>query len=164
MYVVHPKLGVTSTKRVSHLVILDSFKSYNPQYHNCRNSLPLRAFTNTFIRSYNQQSHNCHKLPPSESISNIYKFLLPGYGRGFILPEQSHIPINPKSFKSLHQVKVGTLKQSPIITSNIIPLNHLFYKPTTMKRICIAKIPLNKDFKPLCQITFVSCVDSLKHL
>ena len=53
MYVVHPNLGVTSTKRVSHLVTLNSFKSYNPQYHNCRKlSLSLRAFTNSFNRSY----------------------------------------------------------------------------------------------------------------
>ena len=52
MYVVRPNLGVTSTKRVSHLVTLDSFKSYNPQYHNCCKLSSLRAFTNTFIRSY----------------------------------------------------------------------------------------------------------------
>ena len=53
MYVVHPNLGVTSTKRASHLVTLDSLKVTISNDIIAVHFLLLRAFTNTFIGSYN---------------------------------------------------------------------------------------------------------------
>ena len=45
MYVVHPNLGVTSTKRASHLVTLDSLKVTISNNIIAVNFLLLRAFT-----------------------------------------------------------------------------------------------------------------------
>ena len=53
MYVVHPNLGVTSTKRASHPVTLDSLKVTISNDIIAVHFLLLRAFTNIFIGGYN---------------------------------------------------------------------------------------------------------------
>ena len=61
IYGLHPQ-------KLSHPVTLKSLNVTISNIIIAINSLPLRAFTNVFVRSYNPQYPNCHKFSSSVSI------------------------------------------------------------------------------------------------